>query len=242
MAKNPIVTEEVEILIAEFHSRHPSWKAKDVQARVSQVLYNRNPKLPPGWPGLSTVQKVLTKIRKKESELSPDPEDRPWSMATLDDYPISPEAIPAVLEVWKSRIEQKQGFTIREAKWAARLSAIPRLKDITRLFSRASQYARLELIYQLIDRPFNSTIIDALLCYLTITPDLAGGADAFEALLPVLAGVREDAVDQIRDLKQGKIKGIYLGQHKQLPDPSLLSEIEIPGEKDIFKKSKGGTS
>ena len=66
-------------------------------------------------------------------------------------------------------------------------------------------------------------------------------ADGLEVLLPLLAG-RGDGVDQIRDLKQGKIKGIYLGQHKQLPDPSLLKEIEIPGEKDIFKKSKGGTS
>lgn len=239
MAKNPIITEGVEALIAQFHSRHPSWKAKDVQTKVSQVLHNRNPKLPPSWPGLSAVQKVLANVRKKQKELSNDPQEKPWNMATLDDYPISPEAIPAVLEVWKSRIEQKQGFTIREAKWAARLSALPRLKDIKKLSSRASQYARLELIYQLIDRPFNSTMIDGLLLYLPITADLA---DPFEALLPVLAGVREDAVDQIRDLKQGKIKGIYLGQHKQLPDPSLLAEIEIPGEKDIFKKSKGGTS
>lgn len=241
MAKGPIVTPEVEALIASIYKKNQKWKAPKIHKWVKIILHKDNPKLPKEWPSLSKVQKVLATVRKANT---PDPEDRPWSMATLDDYPISPEAIPAVLEVWKSRIEQKQGFTIREAKWAARLSAIPRLKDIKRLSSRASQYARLELIYQLIDRPFNSTMIDGLLCNLillnlTIPADLA---NAFEALLPVLAGVREDAVDQIRDLKQGKIKGIYLGQHKQLPDPSLLAEIEIPGEKDIFKKSKGGTS
>ena len=167
MAKNPIITDEVEALIAQFHSRHPSWKAKDVQTRVSQVLHNRNPELPLGWPGLSAVQKVLTTIRKSVNKLPDDPQDKPWSMATLnrpDIPPIPPEALPAVLKVWKLRIDSEEGnfsFSIREAKWAARLSTL--ITDTKELSTRASQYARTEILYQLIDRPFDSRGLDSLI-------------------------------------------------------------------------------
>ena len=49
--------------------------------------------------------------------------DAPWSVASLVKYPITPEALPAVLRVWATLRINKFGFTIREALWAARLYA-----------------------------------------------------------------------------------------------------------------------
>ncbi len=216
MARNPIITDEIEAIIGGFYYRHPTWKAWEIQKRVSQLLHKKKPDLPPNWPGLSAVQKVLAKVKKGNM---PYPQDRPWSMAALDTYPElkiespSPEALSIVLKVWKSHMEQGQDFSIREAKWAARLSHL--LKDVTKLSVQASQYARLELIYQIIDRPFDSTGIDKLLMGI---PLKITGKDEW-GFLPILAG-QEDSVNQIWDLKRGKVK-----------------EVTI----DLEDKSKGGT-
>lgn len=69
-------------------------------------------------PELSTLEKKISEYRKRTS-----PEDKPWSLSTLDDYPISPEALPKVLEEYK--LHYRRGFylTIRQAKWITRLSA-----------------------------------------------------------------------------------------------------------------------
>lgn len=124
MAKNPIITDEAKLLIQQFHSRHPRWKAKDIQIRVSQVLHSRNLQLPPGWPGLSSVQKHLAKIKNRDS----DPRDKPWSFSYLAEYPIAPEAIPLVVSIYeKCLLEDASGdwlFSIREALWIGRLHKI----------------------------------------------------------------------------------------------------------------------
>lgn len=155
MAKGPLVTPEVEALIASVYQRHSKWKAPVVRNEVSYILRKNNPKLPPGWPSLSKVQKVLATIRNPQPDVS---QEKYWSMATLDDYPIPPGAIAAVLKVWKFRKRKKQDLTIREAKWAARLSALE--TDIGELSARAGSYAYIEWLYQLIDRPFDSTMLD----------------------------------------------------------------------------------
>lgn len=162
MAKGPLVTDAVEALIATVYRKHLKWKAPEVQREVSYILHKDNPKLPKEFPSLSTVQKVLAKIRKPH----PDPQEKPWSTASLDSYPIPPEALRVVLKVWKFCIEKGQGFTIREAKWVARLSALE--QDTERLFSLASRHARIELIFELIGRPFDSTGLDRLLMGLPV--------------------------------------------------------------------------
>jgi hypothetical protein len=238
MAKGPIVTDAVEALIAKVYRKYPKWKAPMVREEVDYLLHKDNPKLPPGWPSLSKVQKVLATIRKKANELPDSPQDKPWSTATLDEHPIPPEAIPGVLKVWKLRAEKGDSFTIREAKWAARLSAL--ITDPEKLSARASEYAHLELIYQLIGRPFDTTRMDRLLMGLTLTITLKNG---FEGFLPLLAQ-QEDGVAQIRDLRSGKGKGITIGK-EQPPDESLTKEQAIVRAEGILKrgrrKKKGGT-
>lgn len=41
--------------------------------------------------------------------------DKPWTTATLGQYPITSRSLSIVQEVWKSRIVKGEQFTIREA-------------------------------------------------------------------------------------------------------------------------------
>ena len=191
MAKGRVVDDTVRLLIANLHREHPDWRAKEVKAEI-------NKRLGQDWPGLSVVQKELSKIKL----IADNPQEKPWSTATLDSYPIPTEALPAVLKVWKSRIEKGQGFTIREAKWTARLSALE--QDTERLFFLASRHARTELIFELIGRPFDSTELDRSLMGLPV------GVSNLKSFLWLLAETREDmergikdGVEQIKAIKKG---------------------------------------
>ncbi len=77
------------------------------------------------WPGkppeIEVLERKISYYRKHAIDY---PEDKPWSMATLDKHPISPEAIPAVLACWKRRVQSDTVLTIREAKWVSRLYAL----------------------------------------------------------------------------------------------------------------------
>ena len=117
------------------------------------------------------------KISKYRNQAEAGQQENPWSMATLDDYPIPPEAIPAVLDVWKFRVAREEGFTIREAKWASRYSVL--VTDMEDLSFIANLYAHTELMSVFIHRPFDSTVLDKLLMDLVarkvrVTPDGKG--------------------------------------------------------------------
>ena len=68
------------------------------------------------------------------------------------------ESLPAVIEAWKYRIKHGSGFTIREAKWAARLSVIE--QDTVKLLRYVSKYTGTELIFEISGRPFDSSFFD----------------------------------------------------------------------------------
>jgi len=147
-------------------------RGKVVELVTEEKDYERKKKYPAKWyrkkvarelkladkdnPSLRSYESILRPIRKALQ--ADNPQEKPWSMATLDKYPISPDAVPAVLNVWKFRTENGDTFTVREAKWTARLSAFER--DMEKLFSLVSSYARTELMFELVDRPFDSTVLD----------------------------------------------------------------------------------
>lgn len=77
------------------------------------------------WPGKPPEIEVLErKISHYRKHMIDHPEDNPWSMATLDRYPISLGAIPAVLACWKQHVQSGTALTIREAKWVSRLRGL----------------------------------------------------------------------------------------------------------------------
>lgn len=125
MAKNPIITEDVKARVKKFYLRHKKWKTKDIQKRVSQLLHRENPELPEGWPGISSVRKILAPIKNR----TPDPLDETWSFGSLAKYPIPPEAIPTVISIFE-KCDQDSGFfdewmpSIREMLWVGRLHKI----------------------------------------------------------------------------------------------------------------------
>lgn len=98
--------------------------------------------------------------------------------------------------MWRFRVEKGESFTIREAKWAARLWAI--LKDTERLSWKASQYAPTELLFELIGRPFDSPGLDKLLMGLPMP--LTADPPYF---LPLLTE-EEGGIEQVKELRKRK--------------------------------------
>ena len=71
-------------------------------------------------PALDTLEKQISTARNH----APSPLDAPFSLASLTEYDIAPEALPAVLRVWKLNQALGNPFSIRQAKWVARLYAV----------------------------------------------------------------------------------------------------------------------
>lgn len=77
-------------------------------------------KLPGRPPSEETLVKMISEARNN----SIDDRDKVWSLVSLPQYPMPPEAIPYVLRVWAWAIEKDDPITIREALWVARLYSI----------------------------------------------------------------------------------------------------------------------
>jgi hypothetical protein len=74
-------------------------------------------------PELSTLEKRVLAYRSET-----DPRDKPWSIFSLREYPISAEALPLVMSIWEKCLLGMQStlceswyLTIREALWIAQL-------------------------------------------------------------------------------------------------------------------------
>ena len=154
MAKGKPITDEVKAEIVKVYLKHPSYRAKEVQAEVHRRLRDQNPRISPDWPGLSTVQKTISPIRS----LPQDPEDSRWSIYTLAFSDISADALPVVLEAYGLTIKWKleKPLTVREAKWVARLYRV--LTNIEELTIVAQECASNERIGEITGKPRPSLI------------------------------------------------------------------------------------
>ena len=103
MAKGQVLPDEVKALITRVYLKQPHYRAKEIQAEVHTLLREKNPRISPDWPGLSTVQKTISPIRS----LPQDPEDSRWSIYTLAFSDISADALPVVLEAYGLTIKWK---------------------------------------------------------------------------------------------------------------------------------------
>ena len=155
------LTDELKREISRIRLHHKKqWKAPDIRNELRFLLEEKQRKdvneKGLNWedalirdeaerllPGLSSIQKYLKNTKgnyDKEQE-----EDNPWSLSSLTNFPIPPEALPSVLEVWLRTRYEFLYFTIREAKWVSRL--YPMLKDdIVGLKRVAGFYAQEELL------------------------------------------------------------------------------------------------
>jgi len=172
MAKNPLITESVRGVISDVYKDNMDCPAKQIRDKVEARLRGKNFLIKPGWPGLSAVQKELTKIREKEETKPPEQHrlDRPWSIGCLVERDIPPEVLPIVLDIYQQYLQQEfnklanatdwtsdylnmklgQKFTVRLVLWIARLYKY--FDDYNDLWRFARLYARQEQVDWILGR------------------------------------------------------------------------------------------
>ena len=184
MPKGPLITPEIEALIASVYRKHPDWKAPKIRNEVESIVFQNKLGFPRGWPGLSAVQKVLAVARK------PQPPPGPWSLASLDNedsQSMTPEELRAVFELYERCMKLGRSFSTRDAKWAARLSAF--IEDVEELNREVDRYSVAEDIFESIGRPFNSRWLDCNLMGLSLPRECS---EVDEAVSEYQKGVDED--------------------------------------------------
>jgi len=169
MAKNPLITDEVRRVIAEIYLEHPDWRAKEIRDGVEARLRAQNPRSKPGWPGLSAVQKELTKQRRSDESRPPELKglDKPWSLGKIIERDLPIESIPIILGIQEyRRLKGKKPLTIRQAWWLSRIfSVIPQPKVLSTsevLDFWAINYASSERISELTDTELDTSGLDLI--------------------------------------------------------------------------------
>jgi hypothetical protein len=120
MAKGPRITKGMRDKIASLYLEDVKAPAKEIQEKLSQLYGDKA-------PGLSAVQKELTRIRRNpnaSSEL-----DKPWELGAIGKYGIPAEIVPTIVELLRIRnnkgeIGGRSFLTIRQALWMARLAPL----------------------------------------------------------------------------------------------------------------------
>jgi len=164
MPKGTPTKAEIDFIIGKIYQKHSKWKAPKIRNEANRILQRSAPDTPPNFPSLSFVQKLLALIRKRAAE--DDPQDKLWSLGSLDDYPISPNALPVVIDI---RRLYASDMTIRQAKWVARL--LPLCDDNIALLDMAAEYATNEMFFATEDGTFDSKGMDYLYFYPQLTDE-----------------------------------------------------------------------
>lgn len=106
-----------------------------------------------------TIEKIISKARNHEIS----PIDKPWSLASLPQNPISPEALPIVLEVkvLKDILSNwSDPLSIRQAHWIARLYKLFKVDNIVDMYLWSQKYADSELAYEVVNINLNVSDLD----------------------------------------------------------------------------------
>lgn len=166
MARGPKLTNEHKAYIVNLYRSNPLLTAKEIRNQVSEK-FNINK----SFPSLSSVQKILWNAKRKlKNELiKPSEEDELWGLASLNSFPIPDENLSEIFSMY-SRVFLVHGIslTIREVKWLSRILSLFKISKITYknyyiVYAIAKTYAELEKTYNLINKPFDSSIIDLIL-------------------------------------------------------------------------------
>jgi hypothetical protein len=216
------------VVLREQH-RH----AKEIRNEIRRLLELQDPETATvykNFPSVSAIEKLLASLSHGE----PLPQDRDWHMSSLDQFPIESQAIGAVLDVWRHRTELGQPFTIREAKWAARLSAVenavhpkplsarlfalihptkeaqaaaalrPEITSTESLAAHSWEYARLERVHEIIGRPFDSTVLDKFLMRLEMSTNASALARGDDEMVMVIQTLQTDGFKEALNLWERK--------------------------------------
>lgn len=125
MAKGPYLTDRIKSLIAGIYNGDPQIKPTKARTLLLKSMREEglNETFGSDFPSVSAVSKVLKELREMDEARPPHLKklDRPWSITTLSEYPVSPEALPTVLEGWMAAQAKEEPLTIREAQWISHI-------------------------------------------------------------------------------------------------------------------------
>jgi hypothetical protein len=150
--KRSIITPENEALIKLLALDNLALPRNELAKKLSHDIK---------WQGLPPEIEVLErKISYYRNNIHP--EDKPWGLSALKEYPIPPELIPIVIRGWAySRAELGHIFTIRDAKWVVRFSGI--YKELKDLVGNAIQYSQGEIMTEITEGKIIYDNLDAIL-------------------------------------------------------------------------------
>jgi hypothetical protein len=124
--KRAKITQETKRLILERSlERPPDGGPRIPRTALAEKLLVEIKALRQDEPDLAVLERMISHYRNNTGR---GPQEEPWDLRTLNKYPLPPEALPAVMEVWMS-LKLGKGFalSIRQAKWVSWL--YPFFKD-----------------------------------------------------------------------------------------------------------------
>ncbi len=150
---NPGTPPDVINAIRFLKEKYPDVSAKVICQKLGGRLAGKKSSLP--------TERTVRNILARSGSLKQEDIDGPWSLGASASYDIPAEASSDLLKIWKWSVMAGRNFTIREAKWAARLRSIVRFENL--LFF-ASMYAIQERMCK-DNKKFNTSNLDAWLIF-----------------------------------------------------------------------------
>ena len=165
MARAPLITDDDGRLLMEAALSTRGGRAIDVQ---EEMVAKGGRRL-----SLSAVQKKLA-LWRREGRVAPaeartPTEERPkdkagpddeWSLGLSEKFGLPPESGSDLLEVWRWCLAIGRTFTVREARWVARLRRILDTRQLYRVYELANRYALRERACEALDVPSRTTDLD----------------------------------------------------------------------------------
>lgn len=156
MPIGPRMSNAVKYAVTREALRDRNEPRRVVVGRLQRIIRDE---LKDAVPREDTLLKMVSRIRTSAA----DPSDTPWSMASLNQ--TNPEPLPGalstVLETWRYAVATHESFTVRQAKWAARLHGVFREPALTWWWSL--RYAFAEKTFPLAGIDFDSSALDSLM-------------------------------------------------------------------------------
>jgi hypothetical protein len=164
----PVLLNDVlKQAIILYKSSNPGWSAKKILDSIKAGYFIKIKRAHPDWPdskireqaafpGVNRIQRYLKEISPLLNQKSPLQEK--WHLGTMNDYPVTPEAVKKIFEL---KARGKDYISIRIARWISRLSALPLPVDI--LYLSAMEYSTAEEIAEISRTPLNTANMDAML-------------------------------------------------------------------------------
>ncbi len=144
---NPGTPTWIKELVWGIVEDHPDWPSKRVHYRLEKNLGDL------GKLDLLPSERTVRKIMRQWAGVDKGEDDAPWNMAVPANRNMTDRAIRDVIGVWRRCLAVGYPFSIRQAKWVARLGAfigmeeplpLPESERLWILHHWASRYSRRE--------------------------------------------------------------------------------------------------